>query len=48
MIDYTPRVEIHHHSYVVAMHSLLKTSPQDRGTTVADIFRLEDGKVVEH
>jgi predicted SnoaL-like aldol condensation-catalyzing enzyme len=48
VIDYTPRVEIHHHSYVVAMHSLLKTSPQDRGTAVADIFRLEDGKVVEH
>jgi predicted SnoaL-like aldol condensation-catalyzing enzyme len=33
---------------LVVTHSLLKTSPQDRGTAVADIFRLEDGKVVEH
>ena len=30
------------------MHSLLKTSPQDRCTAVTDIVRLEDGKVVEH
>jgi len=29
-------------------HSLLKTSLEDRGSAVADIFRLEDGKVVEH
>jgi predicted SnoaL-like aldol condensation-catalyzing enzyme len=33
---------------LVVTHSLLKTSPQDRGTAAADIFRLEDGKVVEH
>jgi predicted SnoaL-like aldol condensation-catalyzing enzyme len=33
---------------LVVTHSLLKTSPQDRGTAVADIFSLEDGKVVEH
>jgi predicted SnoaL-like aldol condensation-catalyzing enzyme len=33
---------------LVVTHSLLKTSPEDRGTAVADIFRLEDGKVVEH
>jgi predicted SnoaL-like aldol condensation-catalyzing enzyme len=33
---------------LVVTHSLLKTSPQDRDTAVADIFRLEDGKVVEH
>ena len=32
----------------VMTHSLLKTSPSDRGTAVADIFRLEDGKIVEH
>ena len=32
----------------VATHSLLKTSPEDRGSAVADFFRLEDGKVVEH
>ena len=31
---------------LVVTHSLLKTSPQDRGTAAADIFRLEDGKVV--
>jgi predicted SnoaL-like aldol condensation-catalyzing enzyme len=33
---------------LVALHSLLKTSPEDRGTAVADFFRLEAGKVVEH
>jgi predicted SnoaL-like aldol condensation-catalyzing enzyme len=33
---------------VVALHSQLKTSPEDRGTAAADFFRLEDGKVVEH
>ena len=33
---------------LVMTHSLLKTSPDDRGTAAADIFRLEDGKVVEH
>ena len=33
---------------LVVTHSLLKTSPQDRGTAAADIFRLEEGKVVEH
>jgi predicted SnoaL-like aldol condensation-catalyzing enzyme len=26
---------------LVATHSLLKTSPEDRGTAVADIFRLQ-------
>jgi predicted SnoaL-like aldol condensation-catalyzing enzyme len=29
-------------------HSVLKSSPDDRGTAAADIFRLEDGKIVEH
>jgi predicted SnoaL-like aldol condensation-catalyzing enzyme len=33
---------------LVVTHSLLKTSPEDRGTAVVDIFRLEEGKVVEH
>jgi predicted SnoaL-like aldol condensation-catalyzing enzyme len=33
---------------LVALHSLLKTSPEDRGSAVVDFFRLEDGKVVEH
>ena len=33
---------------LVLTHSLLKTSPEDRGTAAADFFRLEDGKVVEH
>ena len=29
-------------------HSVLKTAPEDRGTAAADIFRVEDGKVVKH
>jgi predicted SnoaL-like aldol condensation-catalyzing enzyme len=33
---------------LVVTHSLLKNSPEDRGTAVADFFRLEDGKIVEH
>jgi predicted SnoaL-like aldol condensation-catalyzing enzyme len=33
---------------LVVTHSLLKGAPYDRGTAVVDIFRLEDGKVVEH
>jgi predicted SnoaL-like aldol condensation-catalyzing enzyme len=33
---------------MVVTHGLLRTSPDDRGTAVADFFRLEDGKIVEH
>jgi predicted SnoaL-like aldol condensation-catalyzing enzyme len=33
---------------MVVTHSLLKLTPDDRGTVAADLFRLEDGKVVEH
>ena len=33
---------------LVVTHSLLKTAPDDRGTAAVDIFRLEDGRVVEH
>jgi len=33
---------------LVVTHSLLKTSPEDRGTAAADFIRLEDGKIVEH
>jgi predicted SnoaL-like aldol condensation-catalyzing enzyme len=33
---------------MVVTHSLIKTSPEDRGTAAADFFRLEDGKIVEH
>ena len=33
---------------IVVTHSLLKFSPDDRGTVAADLFRLEDGKIVEH
>jgi predicted SnoaL-like aldol condensation-catalyzing enzyme len=32
----------------VVTHSLITTGPDDRGTAAVDIFRLEDGKVVEH
>jgi predicted SnoaL-like aldol condensation-catalyzing enzyme len=33
---------------LVVTHSLITTSSDDRGTAAADIFRLKDGKVVEH
>ena len=33
---------------LVVTHSLIKVSPEDRGTAAMDIFRLEDGKIVEH
>jgi len=33
---------------IVITHSLLKFTPGDRGTVAVDLFRLEDGKVVEH
>jgi predicted SnoaL-like aldol condensation-catalyzing enzyme len=33
---------------LVVTHSLLRTSPEDRGSAAADFFRLEDGKIVEH
>ena len=32
----------------VVVHSHARASPEDRGSAVMDIFRLEDGKVVEH
>ena len=33
---------------MVATHGLIKTSAADRGTASVDMFRLENGKVVEH
>ncbi|MEU7894056.1 nuclear transport factor 2 family protein [Nonomuraea sp. NPDC049152] len=33
---------------LVVMHSLMQTSPDDRGTAVVDIVRVQDGKIVEH
>jgi predicted SnoaL-like aldol condensation-catalyzing enzyme len=33
---------------LVFLHLHVKESAEDRGVAVADIFRLEDGKVVEH
>jgi len=33
---------------LVVTHSHLTTGPQDRGSAVMDIFRLEQGKIVEH
>jgi predicted SnoaL-like aldol condensation-catalyzing enzyme len=33
---------------LVVTHSHITTSPDDRGTAVVDIFRVENGKVVEH
>jgi predicted SnoaL-like aldol condensation-catalyzing enzyme len=32
----------------VVVHSHAKRTPDDRGSAVIDIYRLEDGKVVEH
>lgn len=32
----------------VVVHAHAKANPEDRGMAVMDIFRLEDGKVVEH
>ena len=33
---------------LVAIHNNPKSNPKDRGRSVVDIFRLENGKVVEH
>jgi len=33
---------------LVVTHSLITTSAEDRGTAAVDIFRVENGKVVEH
>jgi predicted SnoaL-like aldol condensation-catalyzing enzyme len=33
---------------LVVTHGLVKTAPEDRGTAGADLFRLRDGKIVEH
>lgn len=33
---------------LVVIHSFVKMTKDDRGTAVADIFRIADGRVVEH
>ena len=33
---------------LVMIHNLWRESPEDRGQAVVDIFRLENGKIVEH
>lgn len=33
---------------LVAIHNNPKTNPKDRGRAVVDIFRIENGRVVEH
>jgi len=33
---------------LVAVHSHIKPNPSDLGRVVVDIFRVEDGKLVEH
>lgn len=33
---------------LVVVHSHLKSNPADRGVAVVDIFRVENGKLVEH
>lgn len=32
----------------VVLHVLIRTHPEDRGMAAVDIFRLEDGRIVEH
>lgn len=33
---------------LVVLHVHSKTTPEDRGTAIVDIFRIENGKIVEH
>ncbi|WP_331766738.1 ester cyclase [Embleya sp. NBC_00896] len=33
---------------LVVLHSLMRTSPDDRGTALVDIVRIRDGRIVEH
>ena len=33
---------------LVVVHSKFTTGPQDRGQAIIDIFRVADGKIVEH
>ena len=33
---------------LVVTHSVLRVGPADRGTAALDIFRLAEGKIVEH
>jgi predicted SnoaL-like aldol condensation-catalyzing enzyme len=33
---------------LVVTHDLVKLAPEDRGLAGIDIFRLRDGKIVEH
>lgn len=33
---------------LVVLHSLTQRNPQDRGVAQVDIFRVQDGKIVEH
>ena len=33
---------------LVVLHVLSREHPQDRGTAVVDIFRVKEGKIVEH
>jgi len=33
---------------LVAAHNLVTTSPESRGMAGIDIFRIEEGKIVEH
>ncbi|MBN9225426.1 MULTISPECIES: nuclear transport factor 2 family protein [unclassified Microbacterium] len=33
---------------IVVTHSHFRRTPEDRGLAVADFWRLEDGKIVEH
>jgi predicted SnoaL-like aldol condensation-catalyzing enzyme len=33
---------------LVVVRSRVKTSPEDRGTAVVNVFRLQDGKIVDH
>ncbi len=60
MVDFFPRYFEQHPQAIVEIkcviaegdlvmiHNLWRDSPEDRGQAVVDIFRIEDGKIVEH
>jgi predicted SnoaL-like aldol condensation-catalyzing enzyme len=51
--EQTPTLIVEHHRVIaegniVAIHAHYRLNPEDRGQSVVDIFRVLDGKIVEH